>query len=177
MLNISIAEGHPEPDASDFGEMGFQALYFLMIHQVHILRANFFEIELLLHRHWRGFDPVAIFPVAGDRGHFADVDFGIKVCGKRLPMVAAVAIENIQCVDAVEMMLFQIGRKYARHAGIEPGAEQRGQARSLKPFMISPLPVIFELRHIEWFVIGGIHIIDTGGQARVHDIQVLIRQR
>ena len=36
----------------------------------------------------------------------ADVDFGIEVCGKRLTMVPAIAVENIKRVDAVEMMFF-----------------------------------------------------------------------
>jgi hypothetical protein len=50
--------------------------------------------------------------VARDGSDFTDVDFRIEVGGKGLTMVAAIAVENIERVDAVEVMLLQIGRKY-----------------------------------------------------------------
>ena len=49
MRDISIAKGHPETDTLDFGQMGFEAFDFLMIHQIHILGANGFKVEALLH--------------------------------------------------------------------------------------------------------------------------------
>src|SRR3546814_19587136 len=90
-----------------------------MVNEVHRLLAHGFEIELLFHRHRRGFDPVAIFPVARDRGHFADVDFGIEVGREMLAMIAAVAIENVERVDTLEMMLPEPGGEDAGHPGVE----------------------------------------------------------
>src|SRR3546814_10973335 len=89
-----------------------------MIHEVHGLWPNLLEIELLLHRHRRGLDPVSIFPVARDRGHLADIDLRIEIGRKMLAMIAAVAVENVERVDAFEMMFLQPGRDDAGHAGI-----------------------------------------------------------
>ena len=99
--------------------MGFEAFDFLMVHQIHVLWTNRFKVKTLLHRHCGGFDPVAIFPMARDGGDFTDVDFRVEVGCKGLTMVAAIAIQNIEGVDAVEVMLFQIGREHRCHAGVE----------------------------------------------------------
>src|SRR3546814_8070954 len=64
-------------------------------------------------------DPVTIFPVARDRGDFANVDFGVEVGREVLAMIAAVAIEDVERVDALEMMLFEPGGEDARHARSE----------------------------------------------------------
>src|SRR3546814_8274198 len=95
-----------------------QAFALLMIHEVHGLWPNLLEIELLLHRHRRGLDPVSIFPVARDRGHLADIDLRIEIGRKMLAMIATVAVENVERVDAFEMMFLQPGREDAGHAEI-----------------------------------------------------------
>src|SRR3546814_11731712 len=82
MGDIGFAEGHPEPDALDFGQMRLQAFDLLMVHEVHRLWSDRFEVELLLHRHRRGFDPVAIFPVARDRGDLPNA-IGRSACRER----------------------------------------------------------------------------------------------
>ena len=46
-----------------------------------------------------------------------------------LAVIAAVAIEDVERVDPVEQVLFDVGREHAGHAGIEARAEQRHQAR------------------------------------------------
>src|SRR3546814_17871397 len=74
-----------------------------MIHQVHGLRADRLKIELLLHRHRRGFDPGAIVPVARDRGRPADIDLGVEVGRERLALVDALAVEYGERVDAAPM--------------------------------------------------------------------------
>src|SRR3546814_16973444 len=83
-----------------------------------------------------------------------------------LAVIAAVAIEDVERVDALEMMLFEPGGEDARHAGVEARAEQRHQARVLETVLLRPLPMIFELRLLTRFVIGGVHIIPAGRQAR-----------
>src|SRR3546814_11377092 len=113
-------------------------------------------------------DPVTIFPVARDRGDFANVDFGVEVGREVLAMIAAVAIEDVERVDALEMMLFEPGGEDARHAGVEARAEQRHQARVLEAVLIRPLPVSFELRSLARFVIGGVHIIRAVRQVPLH---------
>src|SRR3546814_1003664 len=89
-------------------------------------------------------------------------------------MVAAVAVEDVERVDAVEMMLPEPGGEYARHAGIETRTEQRHQPRIPEPVAIGPLPVIFELRLVARLVVRGVEIMRPRRQARLHDRQVLI---
>ena len=36
--------------------------------------------------------------------------------------------------------------------------------------------MIFELGDIQRFVIGGVHIVHTSGEARLHDVEVLVRE-
>src|SRR3546814_21051190 len=62
-----------------------------------------------------------------------------------LAMIAAVAIENVERVDTLEMMLPEPGGKDAGHPGVEARAEQRHQPRFLEAVLISPLPMIFAL--------------------------------
>src|SRR3546814_18554657 len=83
------------------------------------------------------------------------------------------AIEDVERVDALEMMLLDPGGEDARHAGVEARAEQRHQARVLEAVVIRPLPMIFELRLVARFVIGGVEIMRAGRQARLHDREVL----
>ena len=108
--------------------------------------------------------------------NFADVDFGIEVCGKRLTMVPAIAVENIKRVDAVEVMFFQVGCKNAGHAGIKTRTQQCRKASVLVTVLIGPLPMIFEFGDIKWFVVRRVHIMNASSQTRIHDVEVLVRQ-
>ena len=54
-----------------------------------------------------GFDPVAIFPMTRDCGHFADVYFRVEIGGKGLSMISAIAIDNVERVDFIKMMFLQ----------------------------------------------------------------------
>ena len=177
MLDIFIAEGHPETDTLDFRQVRFQAFDFLMIHEVHVLGADGLKIELLLHRHGWGFNPVAIFPMAGNRSHFANVDFRVEIGGKGLAMVAAIAIKNVECVDPIKMMLFEVGGEHAGHARVKTRPQQRHDPGVLETVLIGPLPVIFELGFVLGLIIGSVEIVGLGRKARVHDRQILIGQR
>src|SRR3546814_5516824 len=70
-----------------------------------------------------------------------------------LAMIAAVAIENVERVDTLEMMLPEPGGEDAGHPGVEARAEQRHQPRFLEAVLIRPLPMIFELRLVARLVI------------------------
>src|SRR3546814_13367679 len=86
-----------------------------------------------------------------------------------LAMIAAVAIENVERVDTLEMMLPEPGGEDAGHPGVEARAEQRHQPRFLEAVLIRPLPMIFELRLVARLVIRGIEIMRAGRQARLHE--------
>ena len=113
----------------------------------------------------------------GRRGHFANVDLGVEIGGKCLPMVAAIAIQNIQPANGAQLVLLQPHGKNGCHAGVKTTAQQRHQPGRLETILIGPLPVILELGHILGLVIGRIHIVGTRRQAGIHDRQILIGQR
>src|SRR3546814_12174133 len=104
---------------------------------------------------------------------FANVDLGVEVGREMLAVIAAVAIEDVERVDALEMMLFEPGGEDARHAGVEARAEQRHQARLIDTVLLRPLPMIFELRLVARFVIVVVHIISAGRQELPHDLEKL----
>src|SRR3546814_7622050 len=93
-----------------------------------------------------------------------------------LAMIAAIAIQYVERVDPVQIVLFKIGREHAGNAGIEAGTQQRHQAGVLEAIMICQLPMIFELRLIARFVIGRVHIMYAGLEAGFHDGKILIGQ-
>ena len=64
-------------------------------------------------RHWRNFYPVAVFPVRAGSGYLAEVDFRIEVGCKRISMIAAVAVQNINRVNFIEIVFLCIGCKNA----------------------------------------------------------------
>src|SRR3546814_3144088 len=88
-------------------------LQFLMIHEVHIFRSDLIEIERLLMRKRRRFHPIAIFPPPGDSCYLTDVDLRIELGREMLAMIAAIAIQYVERVDPVQLVLFKIGREHA----------------------------------------------------------------
>ena len=177
VLDIGIAKGHPEPPALQLGNELREAFQLLVVHHVHVLRAHGLKVERHLLAHRRRLDKRAVLPMPRWRSHLADVDLGVEVGGKGLPMIAAIAIQNIQLPNGLQLVLLQPHREHAGHARIEPAAQQRHQTRLLEPLLIGPLPVVLELGHILGLIVGGIHVMHARRQARVHNGQVLIGQR
>ena len=60
-------------------------------------------------------------------------------------MVAAVAVEDIDGMDLVKIMLEGIGREDAGDAGIKAGAKNGGQASLAEFLAVGPLPAIIEV--------------------------------
>ena len=177
VLDVFIAEGHPEARPLHLGvELG-EAFELLVIHHVHVLGADRLEVEFDLLAHCRGLDELAVFPVARRRGDFADVDFRIEIGGEGLPVIAAVAIEDVELADRLELVLLQPHGEHAGNARIETRTQQRHQPGILEAVVIGPLPLVFELGLVLRLVIGGVEVIDACFEACIHDRQVLIRQR
>ena len=82
-----------------------QRLDLLVVQQVHILVAHLIEVVLPLDAHGRDLHPVAVLPVAAGSGHLAQVDLGVEVGGKSIAVVAAVAVQNVDGVDGIELVL------------------------------------------------------------------------
>ncbi len=119
-----------------------------------------------------GDDPLAVLEVTPLLGDLADVDFGVEIGGESHPVVTGVAIDDVEVMDFVEMMLGGIGGEDGRDARVETAAEDSGEPGSLEPVLISPLPRILEMR----LVIGRIEVIAPALEAGIHDGEVLVRQ-
>ena len=91
-------------------------------------------------------------------------------------MIAAVHIDDIKSVDFIEVMFERPGGEDIGHAGIETRAEQGGESGFFEALLVSPLPGILKLRHILGLVVRGVHVIAAGGQAGIHQGEILIGQ-
>ena len=63
-----------------------------MMEQIHILITYTVKIVFSLDAHGRNFYPVTILPVAARCGNLAKINLRIKIGGKRIAVVAAVAV-------------------------------------------------------------------------------------
>ena len=110
-------------------------------------------------------------------------------------MVAAVAVQNVDGVDGIELVLLGVGTVSLGHARVEAAAQQGGQAGFLELLGVGPLPAVIKVGRetgllaallvdgaplgvvgVLRLVVGGIHVVDAAGKAGVHDGQVLIGQ-
>ena len=138
---------------------------------------------------------MAVLPVAAGGRHLAQVDLRVKVGGKGIAVVAAVAVQNIDGVNGIELVLFGIGTVSLGHTRVEAAAQQGGQAGFLKLLCVGPLPAVIKVGGEACFlaallvdgtplrvvsvlrlVVGGVHIVYAAGKAGIHDGQVLIGQ-
>ena len=104
----------------------------LVVQQVHILLADLIEGIRALNAHSRDFDPVAVFPITAGRGNLAQVDLRVEVCRKRITVVAAVAVQNIDGIDGIKLVLFGVGAVRLRNTRVKAAAEQCGEAGLFK---------------------------------------------
>ena len=108
-------------------------------------------------------------------------------------MVAAVAVQDVDGVDGVELVLLGVGAVGLSHAGIKAAAQQGGESGLLELLPVGPLPGVVEvgreslllaalligglpLLNVLGLVVGGVHVIDAALQAGVHDGQILVGQ-
>ena len=92
-------------------------------------------------------------------------------------MIAAVAVEDVDGVDAVEVVLLHVRAEHVGHTRVETGAEQGHQSGLFEALAVGPLPLVFELRLVQRFVVGGIQVVHARGQAGIHNTEVLVGQR
>ena len=182
MVKVALPKGHKEADAFYFGNVQRQAFNFFVVQKVHILMPNLIKIIFALNAHSRNFYPFAVFPIAAGGRYFAQVNLGVEVGGEGITVVAAVAVQNINSIDGVELVFFGISAVSLRYARVKAAAQQRGKARFFKFFAVCPLPAVikigaeacffaaffvngapFGVIGVFRFVVGGIHIIYAAG--------------
>ena len=91
-------------------------------------------------------------------------------------VVAGIAVDDIQILYLLEMMLGSVGRIDARHTWVEAAAEDSCQTGLLETLTIGPLPRVLEVSLVFGLVVGCVEIGAATGQTGVHDGQVLIGQ-
>ena len=69
-----------------------------------------------------GFEPLSVFVVQALLGYLAYVDFGIEVGCEGLVVVSGVAVDNVEIVNFVEMVLGSVCRVDATYAWVESTA-------------------------------------------------------
>ena len=195
VVQIALAKGHEEADALCLRDVLCQRLDLLVVQQVHILVAHLIEVVLPLDAHGRDLHPVAVLPVAAGGRHLAQIDLGVEVGGEGVAVVTAVAVQNVDRVNGIELMLFGVGTVGLGHTRVEAAAQQGGQTSFLELFGVSPLPAVIKVGRetsllaalfvdgaplrvvgVLGLVVGGVHVVDAAGKAGVHDGQILIRQ-
>lgn len=177
VLDVLVAKGHPEARAANREVLG-QGLQLLVVEAVDVLGSDAVrESEAAFQFQRFGFDPLAVFPVAAVGGDFAQVDLGIEVGGKGLAVVARVAVDDVEGVDAAEVVFEGVGSVNVGDTGIETTTEQGGKPGGLEALLIGPLPVVFELGDVARLVVGGVDVMHARSEAGVHDGEVLVGQR
>ena len=73
-------------------------------------------------------------------------------------------------------MIRPIGGIDATHTWVEATAQNGGQACLLKAIFICPLPAIFKVCLVLWFIVGCIEIVTATRQTGIHNGQILIGQ-
>ena len=177
VVQVVFREGHPEAGALQALEVLHQGFQFLVVHEEALLGADAVG-EVVGHGPGQGIGlhPFAAFPVTAAGGHFADVDLGVEVGGEGLAVVTGVAVDDVQHMHFVQLVLHDPGREDVGDAGVETGAQQGGEAGLLEALLVGPLPFVFELGGIQGLVVGRIQIMHAAFQAGIHDVQVLIGQ-
>ena len=92
MGQIALAEGHKEADPLYPRDILGQRLDLLMMEKIHILFAHLREIILSLDLHRLCLYPMAVLPVGAIGGYLSEIDLRVKVCGKGIAVIAAVAV-------------------------------------------------------------------------------------
>ena len=91
-------------------------------------------------------------------------------------VVAGIAIDDVEILDFIKVVLGGIGRINTRHTGVETATEDGRETSLLEALLVGPLPGILEVCLVLGLVVGRIEVGATALQAGFHDGEVLIRQ-
>ena len=177
MCEVALPECHKETDTLDTLDIECERFKLLVVQKVHILLADLLKVVLSLYLHRLGFYPLAVLDITALCGYLTDIYLGVEVCRKRVTVVAAVAVENINIIDLVKVMLLGIGAEYTGYTGVESASEKCGDARLFKLFSVCPLILVLKLCCVGMLVVCSIDIVCLCFKAGVHYCKVLIRKR
>ena len=104
MRQVTLSKSHKEPDSFDSRDVLGKRFYLLMMKKIHIFFTNLVEIILRAPLHWLSLDPVTICPVGTICRYLAKIDLRIKVCGKWISVVTAIAVKDINRVNLIKIV-------------------------------------------------------------------------
>ena len=120
MCEVALSECHKETDTLDTLDIECERFKLLVVQKVHILLADLLKVVLSLYLHRLGFYPLAVLDITALCGYLTDIYLGVEVCRKRVTVVATVAVENINVIDFIKVMLLGIGDKTLVTPGSNP---------------------------------------------------------
>ncbi|MMZ61562.1 hypothetical protein D1872_237190 [compost metagenome] len=156
---VTLSKCHEKADTLEPFDMFDETLHLFMIEQITIFGTDLRIVPHHLDRHGFGLYPLSVFPVAPLGTHFAQIDFGIEVGGERVTVIAGVAVENIDRMDLVEVVLLGVGAKDIGDARIKSASQKCHDTGIFVAVMISPLLFVFELCRIGMLVICRIEVV------------------
>ncbi|MNX99076.1 hypothetical protein D3C86_1315080 [compost metagenome] len=118
--------------------------------------------------------PLAVLPAPHLPGKFAEVDFRVEIGSEVLAMGTGIDVENVDRINAVEILLLRQRRIGVDHTRVEAHAEDGGDVLLFALFEVVPLVVAIPGRRLadfaRFFVNGGVQVghagIDAGTQHR-----------
>ena len=145
MCEVALSKCHEKSYSLNLREVSSQSLDLLVMKKVHILLANLREIINSLDLHRFCLNPFSILHIASVCGNLTKIDLRIEVCCKRISMVAAVAIKNIDSIYLIKIVFLSICSKHACNTRIKACSEKRGKSCFLESVFISPLPAVIKI--------------------------------
>ena len=121
-------------------------------------------------------NPLTVLIVESLLRNLTDVDLGVEVRGESVMMVTGIAIDNVEIVYLVEVVLGGVCRIDTRDTRIKTTTQNGSQTSLLESVFIGPLPGILEVCLVLRLVVGCVEIVTATCQTSVHDCQVLIGQ-
>ncbi len=172
-VDVVLAEAHPEAHVGHV-EVLRQRVHFIVAGQVQVLRTHHRQVVGTLDFEHGVAGPLAVLPAPHLSGEFAEIDLGIEVGGEILAVGTGVDVEDIDRVNAVEILLLRQCRIGIDHTRVEAHAKDGGDVLLLAFLEVFPLVVAVPGRCFtdlaRLFVDGGVEVrhagIDAGTQHR-----------
>nr|GFC89778.1 hypothetical protein [Tanacetum cinerariifolium] len=124
-IDVVLAEAHPEAHVGHV-EVLRQRVHFIVAGQVQVLRADHRQVVGALDLEHAVAGPLAVLPAPDLPGELAKVDFRVEVGGEILAVGTGIDVENVDRINAVEMVLLRERGIGIDHARVETDAKDRG---------------------------------------------------
>ena len=89
-------------------------------------------------------------------------------------VVTGIAVDDVQILHLLKVVLGGVGREDARHARVEATAEDGRQTSLAEAVAVGPLPRVLEVSLVLRLIVGRVQIRAAAGQTGIHNRQILI---